>query len=276
MAAELRWVLLAIGALFLAGLAVWEWRRPRHATRKGPTADDADSAAWRDTPIMRAADDGALDIPQIRPGDPRRDPPIVLLDEMHAGPGEESVQVALEVAVDRPYAADAVPDADVPSPLPAEPVSMPPIQWPPERQDRVLWMRVVPAGGGRFGGRVLRQALMGCGLLHGPQDIFHWVNDTGRVIASVANLVRPGNFDPQTMDARDYPGLNVFAVLPGPLPPVQTYDELLGLARDLAARLTGEVRDERGGALDPARIEQERQSLRVGAAGVEADDGAGA
>jgi len=34
---ELRWILLSIGVLFIAGLAWWELRRPRQATREGPS-----------------------------------------------------------------------------------------------------------------------------------------------------------------------------------------------------------------------------------------------
>jgi cell division protein ZipA len=87
------------------------------------------------------------------------------------------------------------------------------------------------------------------------------------VIASAANLLRPGSFDLQAMDVQDFPGLHVFAVLPGPLPPLQTYDELLSLARDLASRLGGELRDERGNTVDASTVEAQRLSLQDGGAG---------
>ena len=247
---ELRWILLGLGALFLAGLALWELRRPRHSARRSDAIDPGEAHALQDAPIMRAGGEGSFDMPDIRAADLRRDPPIVMLDEMHAADTDESVQVAFEVAVDRPGALH--------DPEPAAAA----IQWPPARQERILWLRVVPLAAARFKGRTLRQALTSCGLVHGPQDIFHWADASGRVLASVANLVRPGNFDPQTMDAQEYPGLHLFAVLPGPLTPVQTFDELLGLARELADRLPGHVQDERGEAIDASRIAELRESLQ--------------
>jgi hypothetical protein len=265
---QLRWILLGLGALFLVGLALWELRRPRHSARSADALDPADGSLLRDAPVMRAGDEGVLDIPEIRNADRRRDPPIVVFDEMRVSDMNDSVQVALEVAVDRPSAAAPPEPAAVPS-GDAPPVV---IQWPPAEQERILWLRVVPAPQARFSGRQLRQALTSCGLVHGPQDIFHWADESGRVIASVANLVRPGNFDPLTLDAQQYPGLHLFSVLPGPLAPVRTFDELLGLARELAGRLQGTVQDERGDPVDAVRIETLRGSLRqTSGAGAEAD-----
>jgi cell division protein ZipA len=113
----------------------------------------------------------------------------------------------------------------------------------------------------------MRQALNGCGLVHGPQDIFHWVDESGQVIASAANLLRPGSFDLATMDAQDFPGLHLFSVLPGPLDPLHAFDELLGLARDLATRLNGLVQDERGRTVDAQAVEALRQALADALAG---------
>jgi hypothetical protein len=287
---ELRWILLGLGALFLAGLALWEMRRPRHSARRGDALDPADGTALRDAPVMRAGDEGAFDLPEIRAADLRRDPPIVVLDDMRASDADESVHVAPEVAVDRPgaVAAGAVastagagmgtpPEADRLADPPAEPQADPvAIQWPPAVQTRILWLRVMPLAQGRFAGRQLRQAVTSCGLVLGPQDIFHWADDAGRVIASVANLVRPGNFDPATLDAQQYPGLHLFSVLPGPLAPLHTLEELLGLARELAGRLQGVVQDERGQPLDAARLEALRDSLRESPAVDAEADGADA
>jgi hypothetical protein len=269
---QLRWILLGLGALFLVGLALWELRRPRHSARPADAQDPGDGTSLRDAPVMRAGEEGVLDIPEIRTADRRRDPPIVVFDAMHVFDANDGVQVALEVAVDRPSAA-APPE---PAPVPAEVVSKVVIQWPPEEQERILWLRVVPAPQMRFSGRQLRQALTSCGLVHGPQDIFHWADESGRVIASVANLVRPGNFDPATLDAQQYPGLHLFSVLPGPLAPVRTFDELLGLARELAGRLQGIVQDERGDPVDAVRIETLRSSLRETSAPDGEADGADA
>ncbi len=77
------------------------------------------------------------------------------------------------------------------------------IQWPPAITERVLSLRVVGARGEPLQGRALRNALEAAGLLHGPQKIYHRVDEDGVVLASVANLMRPGNFDPALMDAQE-------------------------------------------------------------------------
>ena len=272
MAAELRWILLGIGALFLVGLALWELRRPRQSSRKGKF-DRLDAAAWQGTPAMPADEGRPFEMPEIRGSDIRRDPPIVMLDEVGTEADDRSLQVADEVAVDRPAAAQAaVVEVDTghgesvgvsvvsvqPTVSPPEPVA---IQWPPARQDRILWLRVVVPNGARIAGRTLRQALNACGLAHGPQDIFHWADESGRVIASAANLVRPGSFDLLMMDTQEFPGVHLFAVLPGPLPPEQTWDELLSLARDVATRVGGVVQDETGRVVDAEIAAAQRATL---------------
>lgn len=267
---ELRWILLAAGAVFVLGLALWELRRPRHAAGTGevPEAGAARRLPEGGEPAgMQASPASALDLPEIRAVDARRDPPVLMLDEVRATERDVAVEVAIEVAIDRPGHSGAAPPAQsaqqAAAAAPERGAAPPAIQWPPQRQERIIWLRVVPRLDGRFNGRALRQALTGSGLVHGPQDIFHWVDDAGHVVASAASLTRPGSFDLAVMDTQQFLGVHVFAVLPGPLAPLQTLDELLGLARDIASRLSGEVQDERGAPLDAARIEQLRDSLRT-------------
>ncbi|MEY4760613.1 MAG: hypothetical protein RLZZ200_469 [Pseudomonadota bacterium] len=265
MEGQLRWILLGLGALFLVGLALWELRRPRNARKNKLEALDA--AAWQGAPAMPADEGRLFEMPEIRGSDIRRDPPIVMLDEVGTAADDRSLQVVDEVAIDRPAAAmhplpDEVAEA---APAPAVPPSPVAIQWPPERQDRILWLRVVAPAGVRIPGRSLRQALNACGLAHGPQDIFHWADETGRVIASAANLVRPGSFDPLIMDTQEYPGVHLFAVLPGPLLPLQAWDELLSLARDVATRVGGIVQDEAGRVVDAGIAAAHRADLEAAA-----------
>jgi len=84
-------------------------------------------------------------------------------------------------------------------------------------------------------------------------------------VLSAASLTRPGTFDAETMDSQHYGGLSLFAVLPGPKPPPQAFDELVFAARNLNERLHGVLQDEQGTPLTPARIAQLREQLRHGA-----------
>ena len=140
------------------------------------------------------------------------------------------------------------------------------VDWPAEHERRILALRLVAPQRERFAGRSLRQALAAEGFLLGQFAIFHKPDDDHRAVLSAASLTRPGTFDMETMDSQHYGGLSLFAVLPGPKPARQAFDELVFAARNLNERLHGVLQDEQGTPLTPARIEQLREQFRAGAA----------
>jgi cell division protein ZipA len=135
-----------------------------------------------------------------------------------------------------------------------ETAATPRLEWPPEEQRVIVSLRVVARNGERFTGVSLRQALLGEGFAHGEMDIFHRAQGDGRVILSAASLTRPGSFDLSGMDSGLYLGLNLFAVLPGPLAGKDTVDKLLTVGHTLARRLRGDLLDGRGEALNETRL----------------------
>jgi cell division protein ZipA len=140
-------------------------------------------------------------------------------------------------------------------------VSPPPIvDWPAEDVRRIVALRLVSSGE-RFQGRSLRQALAAEGFVFGRFSIFHKPDAQGRAVVSAASLSKPGTFTPDSMDTQRFAGLNLFAILPGPLSPPQAFDELLATARSLNDRLQGALQDERGKPLTPAQIATLRESL---------------
>jgi len=80
---------------------------------------------------------------------------------------------------------------------------------------------------------------------------------------SAAALAQPGIFDPSIMDSQRFSGLNLFAVLPGPLSERAAFDALVGAARALAERLDGSLADQHGEELTAQRISRLRQSLEA-------------
>lgn len=246
---ELRVTLIGFGLLFLAGLALWEWRRSKrrhmpHLRVDPPAIIDHGARPRRAEPIM----DGMSGLSATRPGE------VLDVPTMH--PVEPvMVGVAAESAVDVPSAARF----DLSGVL--KPAATVPIQWPPQNAARVLSLRVVNARGEQISGRALRTAVEAAGLRHGPQMIYHMVTDEGAVLASVANLVRPGNLDPELLDGQEFRGVSLFSVLPGALPPERMLEGLVTLARALAQRLGGVVQDAQGNDLDGARLAQLQQSL---------------
>jgi cell division protein ZipA len=219
---ELRWILLTLGALFIAALAWWELRRPRQAPRDGPE--------HRDPPLA---------LPQMRAREPVRELPTLQIREAAEPAAVAGASATL-----------------LPTPQIVEPV----VEWPPEDSRRILTLRILAARE-RFAGRTLRQALAAEGFIHGRLAIFHKAGSDSRAVLSAASLTQPGSFELATMDTQRYGGINIFAVLPGPLPAPEAFEELLASARQLNERLQGALQDERGDALTAERIAIMRAEL---------------
>jgi cell division protein ZipA len=287
--AELRWMLLLLGVLFIAGLAWWELRRPRQARGAELARADDDGAVIVPSPASaeahggrRAVREPTFTLPAIAARDPLLElPTIELIDDStdtFTADRDEPIDLLadeVEPIVLQPAVADADPLLDPPAARsvgrPAEkvvePISKgaamePIIEWPEEGERRIVAVRLV-AGSERFPGHVVRQALAAEGFVLGKLAIFHRAGPDGRAVLSAANLMRPGTFDPESIDRQRFGGLSLFAVLPGPLPPVLAFDELLAAALNLNERLHGLLQDERGEALTPVRVAELREGLEV-------------
>jgi cell division protein ZipA len=147
--------------------------------------------------------------------------------------------------------------AAAPAPLSTPEPEAPPtavvVEWPAPDASQVLAVRVISVGE-KFSGRAVRLALAAEGFVLGKFEIFHKPAADGRALLSVASLTKPGTFDSHSIDMQRYSGLNLFAVLPGPLPGPAAVDELLACAQILAQRLRAVLQDEQGAPLSPARI----------------------
>ena len=141
------------------------------------------------------------------------------------------------------------------------PIKEPVVDWPPDDRRKVVALRLVASPPERLAGRPLRLALASEGFVLGKFQIFHKPDSSGRAVLSAANLSKPGTFDIETMDSQRFGGLSLFAVLPGPKPPLKAFEDLLVTARNLNERLQGALQDERGGPLTPTRIAALRESV---------------
>jgi cell division protein ZipA len=127
---------------------------------------------------------------------------------------------------------------------------------------RVVVLNVV-AGEQDFAGEAVRAALADAGLEFGEWQIFHYYAP-GRdepPLFSLANMVKPGSFDPDRMDALPIPGLSLFLVPAGDDGDIPAFDAMLMTARRLAERLEGEVRDARRSVLTRQAIGLIREQL---------------
>jgi len=281
---ELRIILLVVGVLFVAGIAGFEWWRSRGARPLAATPSRDDNPVdpprsapsplpeinvVRDTRVAAADSLPVIELASTSASGTRRALGISISDDV-------AVDVAHDTGVareaerrvrDEPYIGqdDDVSEVRV---FEEQPVRSPHLvlAWPGESERRIVTLRVIPKTEPRFQGRTLRQAFSAAGFWHGPLDIYHLPDEAGKVIVSAAALAQPGTFDPSIMDSQRFSGLNLFAVLPGPKPERETFDELVHAARQLAERLDGMLADQHGEELTPQRIARLRQALEAPAA----------
>jgi len=281
---DLRLALLLVGALLLIGIIVWEILQRRRASKAdaahqaGPPAIDP---LLRTDEVSDVREDPSLTLPEMHVRDRLIEPTLVDFDAAIAKEPSLGIPVLDSVTLSDPAVTASSPtqtsiesapepvQESVPEGLPTdspralEPVAMR-LDWPPPEQQRIIGVRIIARNGERFTGVSLRQALLGEGFQHGELDIFHRPMSDGRVLLSAASLTKPGNFDLATMDSGLFLGLNLFAVLPGPLPGRDTVDKLLIAGHTLAQRLRGELRDARGEALTEARLTEMRREAAAG------------
>jgi len=153
----------------------------------------------------------------------------------------------------RPASGPAAARAPAPSRAPAAASA-------PERQ-RIITLRVSAAGDALWPGAQLAAVFETLGLTYGRYQVFHRKHSDGRTLFCVASLVEPGSFDLESMPADHFRGLTLFAVLPGPVTPLQTLDLLLSAAHDLSQELAGVVQDGRGQPLTLQRASSMREDV---------------
>lgn len=223
---ELRWILLGLGLLVVLGVFL-----------------------------------GGLLKSRSRPSDPPRSEPVFWPEEPETSvPATEPVQsqnffaASLEEEGGSPEAAvdDIRSDSDTgeqpDEPQPDEPQTAPGSDDPVEDSERVVSLRLIPGEGERLDAERTVRALREAGLQHGPYEIFHYCEDRNVPESgfSVANLVEPGSFDLSNIPGTALPGITFFMVLPGSRDPIERFDKMIGMARELCQSLDAHLLDELG------------------------------
>ena len=269
MAAELRWILLALSLVLLAGIWWWGRRRSSQAPGNAQLREITPSAEpQRSEPAVREMEPDPEPEPEPEPetewGVPPFEPLSIRTQDYERvpildGPMMVNTDSAPTLA---PGAAtpsmSATPSAvlvpgRVPTLLP-EPSGAAPAQTPnASEQQKIVTVRVCAPGEARWSGATLLSALELHGLAYGRYQVFHRRHVDGRSLFCVASMIEPGTFDVARMSTEEFRGITLFAVLPGPVEALLTVDELLGAARGLAQELSGMVQDNKGMPLSPQR-----------------------
>lgn len=230
--AELRWILLALGVMLIAGIYLWgrglfgrrSQRRSRRRRRSEP----------------RIASDGepvSEDVLFARPGDESAVPPMrreTVDDDLATGD-----TAAIETPPQEAHAA------------------------PPEpRVEKIVALRFVSRSA-ELDATAAVQAMRDAGLEHGRYGIFHCLDASfpDDPLFSVASLTEPGSFDLERLAEQPLSGMSFFMLLPGPGDPVERFDTMVETARALAHRLDAELLDDRGSSWSIQRERYIREEL---------------
>lgn len=132
--------------------------------------------------------------------------------------------------------------------------------------DKVVSLIVAARAGTLLHGGDILVAAEKAGLVFGDMQIFHRLPDNrpeAGPIFSVANVVKPGNFDLRQPDQTQTPGVTFFMTLPGPLPALDAWEAMLPAAQRFAELLDAVVLDDERNALGRQRIQFLRDELRA-------------
>lgn len=285
---ELRWILIGFAIVLLAAIYLWGRRTSVPGTRREPALDVMSMDAYapvegepRDAELDEENSEGAaasehrepvVSVPVVANTGayPRtivreNETPPTSAQSGDRGSWRGRIEPTFSDALVAEESVGAEPQPE--SPQEGETATAPTLssaETPaPKRIERrkILALRLA-ASPHRYEGARLLEVLEAESLQHGKYQIFHRLHDDGASIFCVASMVEPGTFELESMGSAHYPGVTLFAQLPGPVPGMHALNELVACARRLQERLGGTLQDDRGVPLTVHRIERMRQEVR--------------
>lgn len=249
---QLRIIIAILGALLLAGMYLWgQPKKPKQGSRTA--APKRAASGDRVEPVI-----GNVSAPLDPAGlDPDLELEIDRLGaDLAAQRGDEASREAY-VTPTSPSAAvaDAAALASARSHVGARGDA---------KIDRIVTLYVAARPGETIAGPELVVAAEKAGLEYGDHAIFHrLVEGRSDPVFSVANMVKPGNFDLTDVANLRTPGLTVFMTLPGPIPALDAWDTMFPAAQRLAELLDAQVLDANHNAIGRQTIQHVRDDLRA-------------
>jgi cell division protein ZipA len=137
---------------------------------------------------------------------------------------------------------------------------------PSAGNDMIVSLYVVARRPGTLRGEAIRVAADRLNLEYGDMQIFNRVierNGRRHILFSMANAVKPGTFDIESLQGVITPGLALFMQLPGPLEGLKSFNAMLDCAQRLAGELDAELQDETHSALTNQTIDHMREEIQL-------------
>lgn len=234
--------------------------------------------------------DGHRSTPGARRREPRIEPqssiPSTTETETSGDPAVSALESKPEAAPEQTRLADLGAEFDPPV---AEPARREPVLTPPRANEstatpmprstpsvdpaaakpapgsaRIVTLYLRARGQRKISGLSLLDAAIKAGLRFGEMKIFHRRHrGEPRPVFSMANITRPGSFNPSGWNLFETPGVTLFMTLPGPVSALDAWDAMLATGQRLSAILEADLLDDAQCMLTRQRIAQIREDVRL-------------
>ncbi len=133
----------------------------------------------------------------------------------------------------------------------------------PRTPDKIVYLYICRRDERRINGSDLLDSAIKAGLNFGEMNIFHRRQEgVKQPVFSMANLTKPGYFDPGSWNVFDTPGVTLFLTLPAPVSALDAWDAMHATAQRLSELLEADVLDDGQCLLTRQRIAQIREEMR--------------
>ncbi len=299
---DLRLILIVVGAIAIIALllhGLWTSRKERSSVfrdrphkrlkqeEKEPAFEEQDEGVG-EVVVRRQADkpEPAFGPVVAEEASPRQSPPQQPAAEKPFRAAQPDYQYPLftqaqgagQSAAEPPAEAQPAPQPDVqdveapeeaqikPQPVAEPPQPDKPAAQPEEaRKETVLVLHVAAHPGGIINGEALLQGILQAGFQFGEMNIFHrHLNPAGSgpVLFSLANMVKPGSFNPDEMADFTTPGISIFMMVPSYGDAGQNFKLMLQSAQRIADDVGGVVLDDERRMMTPQKLETYKARIR--------------
>lgn len=268
---HLRLILIILGVLLIAGIYLWGTLRRRRSARDERDLDTLDEPFLDRFELPHGDPDSDDADPLMQPGDEvlgasvEGEPPELRDEVGRSGAASGSAALGAEEEGVQP-AFTAPRQEEGPAAQASEPASES-APGPPEYSghELIVSLTVMARPGRRLGGGELKNAFAAEGLRYGEMGIFHHYGEgherTIRPVFSAANVLKPGTFDLEQLEAFTTPGITLFAQVPGELEGHTTFETMLSVGRRLARRLDAILCDDARNILTTQTINHLRERI---------------